>query len=84
MNDAKSESTVDQEADGNEPELFVVQHAVIVKSGDNIHQVNDLLTAGWRVVYAVNLTEGSLLVLETTGTEESIEGLRKTLGYADK
>jgi hypothetical protein len=62
-------------------ELFVVQHAVVVQSGDNIHAVNDLLSAGWRVVQTANLADGALLILETSGTEDSIEALRSTLGF---
>ncbi len=65
-------------------ELFVVQHAVVVQSGDNIHAVNDLLSAGWRVVQTANLADGALLILETSGTEDSIELLRSTLGFASE
>ena len=65
-------------------ELFVVQHAVVVQSGDNIHAVNDLLSAGWRVVQTANLADGALLILETSGTEDSIEALRSTLGFASE
>ncbi len=67
----------DQESD-----LYVVQHAVVVQSGDNIRAVNDLLSAGWRVVQTANLADGALLILETRGTEDSIEALRSTLGFA--
>ncbi len=73
----------DQEQD-QETDLFVVQHAVVVQSGDNIHAVNDLLSAGWRVVQTANLADGALLILETSGTEESIEALRSTLGFASE
>lgn len=72
----------DVQAQEQEPELYVVQHAVVVQSGDNIHAVNDLLSAGWRVVQTANLADGALLILETSGTEESIETLRSTLGFS--
>lgn len=75
----------DVQAQDQATELFVVQHAVVVRNGDNIHAVNDLLSAGWRVVQTANLAEGALLILETSGTEDSIEALRSTLGFtADK
>ena len=61
-----------------------MQHAVVVQSGDNIHAVNDLLSAGWRVVQTANLAEGALLILETSGTEDSIELLRSTLGFTNE
>ena len=67
-----------------ETDLYVVQHAVVVQSGDNIHAVNDLLSAGWRVVQTANLADGALLILETSGTEDSIEALRSTLGFASE
>ncbi len=65
-----------------ESDLYVVQHAVVVQSGDNIRAVNDLLSAGWRVVQTANLADGAILILETSGTEDSIEALRSTLGFA--
>ncbi len=73
----------DQEQE-QETDLYVVQHAVVVQSGDNIHAVNDLLSAGWRVVQTANLADGALLILETSGTEDSIEALRSTLGFASE
>lgn len=68
----------------DEDTLFIVQHAVVVQNGDNIHAVNDLLLAGWRVMQTANLTEGALLVLETRGTEDSINELRRSLGYKEE
>ena len=73
----------DQEQE-QETDLYVVQHAGVVQSGDNIHAVNDLLSAGWRVVQTANLADGALLILETSGTEDSIEALRSTLGFASE
>ncbi len=72
----------DLQTQEQESDLYVVQHAVVVQSGDNIRAVNDLLSAGWRVVQTANLADGALLILETSGTEDSIEALRSTLGFA--
>ena len=80
---AEIEQAQEQEQD-EASELFVVQHAIVVQSGDNIHAVNDLLSAGWRVVQTANLADGALLILETSGTEDSIEMLRSTLGFASE
>ncbi len=72
----------DLQTQEQESDLYVVQHAVVAQSGDNIRAVNDLLSAGWRVVQTANLADGALLILETSGTEDSIEALRSTLGFA--
>ncbi len=74
----------DLQTQEQESDLYVVQHAVVVHSGDNIHAVNDLLSAGWRVVQTANLADGALLILETSGTEDSIELLRSTLGFTNE
>ena len=80
----EAEMAEDLQAQEQASELFVVQHAVVIQSGDNIHAVNDLLSAGWRVVQTANLADGALLILETSGTEDSIEALRSTLGFASE
>jgi hypothetical protein len=77
----EAEARMAEDQQDKDDDLYIVQHAVVIQSGENIHAVNDLLSAGWRVVQTANLTDGALLILETSGTKESIEGLRKTLGY---
>jgi hypothetical protein len=80
----EAEAQVAEDKQDEEDDLYIVQHAVVIQSGDNIHAVNDLLSAGWRVVQTADLSEGALLVLETSGTKDSIETLRKTLGYTSE
>lgn len=66
-------------------ELKKIQHAVTIQEGKDIRSLNDLLTNGWYVVNSVPVASGAaLLILETMGSDETINNLRELLGYQDQ
>ncbi|MCK6453888.1 MAG: hypothetical protein L6R19_23985 [Alphaproteobacteria bacterium] len=60
-----------------------VQHAVVVRTPDQLRKLNELLAAGWRVIQTTPFEMGAaLLVIEAEGDPDAVEEFRNVFGAA--
>ncbi len=62
-------------------QLVSVQHAVVVRTTDQLRKLNELLAAGWRVIQTTPFEMGAaLLVIEAEGDPAAVEEFRNVFG----
>ncbi len=64
-------------------ELYRIQHAIFVETGEHLRRLNSLLASGWRVQSSAPMGKGVFIVIEGAGSEEQIREFQDAFAVTD-